>query len=67
MYCQEVNYAPRHLSAAQNGVVRRVRCDCADLIGVGVYLLLQMQIICYANIALHNESKHYLQQPAVIL
>ena len=71
MDCQEVNYTPRHLSAAQNEAGRRVQCDCADLIGVGVYLLLQMEIICCAtyfttNIALHDELKHYLQQPTVI-
>jgi hypothetical protein len=71
MDSQAVNYPPRQLSAAQDEVARRVQCDCADLIRVGVYLLLQMQIVCCAtnfatDIALHNESKHYLQQPTVI-
>ena len=71
MDSQEVNFTPRQLSAAQNEVARRVQRDCADLTGVGVYLFLLMQIICCAtnfttNIALHDQSKHYLQQPTVI-
>ena len=71
MDCQEVNFTPRHTSAAQNEVARRVQCDCADLIGVSIYLFLLMQIICCAtnfttNIALHSESRYYLQLPAVI-
>jgi hypothetical protein len=39
----------------------RVHCDCPDVIGVDVQLLLQMQIVCCAtnftkNIALHTET-----------
>ena len=70
MDCREANFTPRHLSDAQNEAARRVHCDCADLIGVGVYLFLPMLTICCAtnfttNIALHSESNYYLQLPAL--